>query len=63
MKNDRVMFELELTKDEITQLATWHKECELRFVGMREYQMADEHKQRLYLFEGLKNTGKFLSGR
>jgi hypothetical protein len=54
-----MLFDVKLTKEEIQHLAVWHKECELRFAEMREYQMADEAKQRTYIFEGIKNSSNF----
>ena len=54
-----ITFEVELTRDEIAQLANWHKACEQRCAEIREYTMADEHKQRTYLFVGLQNTAKY----
>ena len=51
--------EVSLTKGEIVQLATWHRECESRLAEMREYEMAEKHKDRCYLFDGLQKTGAF----
>jgi len=55
-----VTFKLDLTRSEVDQLARWHKECEERCAGMREYEMAQEHKDRRYLFDGTKHTGKYM---
>lgn len=54
---------IDLTSSEIEQLAVWHRECEQRCVDMREYTLANEHKGRSCLFEGLKKTGRFLEMR
>lgn len=45
---------VELSRSEIEHLYTWHEGCEKRCAEMREYVMADEHKQRLWALEGLK---------
>ena len=52
-------FTVELTHEEIEQLAIWHKECERRFAEMREYTYANLHKNRIYLFDGIKNSADF----
>lgn len=52
-----------LTRDEIFQLSKWHHECETRCAEMREYHLANEHKDRTYLFDGLQKTGAFLNLR
>jgi hypothetical protein len=55
-------FDVDLTREEIAHLAEWHKECETRCAQMREYGLAEAHKQRQYLFAGLMKTGKYMSG-
>lgn len=48
-----------LTHAEIDQLASWHRECEKRLAEMREYEMANAHKDRTYLFEGLQKSAAY----
>jgi hypothetical protein len=50
---------VQLTRSEIDTLAIWHKDCELKCAEIREYELAAEHKNRNYIFLGLKNSGPY----
>lgn len=49
-----------ITREEIDYLAKWHHECEKNFADMLEYELAQFHKDRTHLFDGLKNSGPYL---
>lgn len=51
---------VDLNRSEIDKLVEFHRECEMRFVQMREYGLAQEHRERNYLFEGLQKTAWYL---
>lgn len=54
------VIEVELTREEIDALEAYHRRCENNFAEMREYESAQKHKERNYLFSGLKKTGWYL---